>query len=314
MTERITSQMMANLSLESIDTDLDQLSTTEEELSSGYTINSASDNPYGAAESLSLNTQISADEDYSDNITEATSVTDAESSALSSIETIITDVQDLTEEAANGDTSSSDLADDASTVLGYISEIKSLADTQYDGSYIFSGTDTEIEPYDASSDSDTDTYEGNSDSLSYLVGPSTTLSISADLYSVLGSGTGSAGSFDSSTGEGGLLSTLRQIYTDMDDDDTSGLGDDLTSLSDNLDDLESLQSSIGTVQDSLSSASTFITDVETDTKENLASVEDVDEASAEVNYEDEETAYEAALKATADIVQLSLLTYLDSDS
>lgn len=312
MTERITSQMLDNMTVENIDDDLNQMDQTQEELSTGYKINEPSDDPYGAALSISLNAQISAYASYTDNISAATSWSDTASSALQSIETTLEDVRDLTVEGANGTVSSGDLQNAAEEVLQYIGQIKSDADTEYDGAYVFSGTDTDTEPWDPSTDTGTDTYNGNDDTTSYLIGPSTTLSVGADLNSVLGSGTGSAGAYDSTTGDGGLLATLRQVYTDMENGDTTALSSDLTAIDDNQDQLEQLQASVGATQDRLNLASTFITSLSEATTTQLGNVEDTDEAQATIDFTTEETAYEAALKSSSDIIQTSLMDFLNT--
>jgi flagellar hook-associated protein 3 FlgL len=311
MTERITSQMLDNMTVENIDDDLNQMDKTQAELSTGYTINEPSDDPYGAALSISLNAQISAYSSYTANISSATSWSDTASASLQSIESTLEDVRDLTVEGANGTMSTSDLQNAAEEVLQYIGQIKSDADAQYDGSYVFSGTATTTEPWDPS-DTGSDTYSGNDDSTNYLIGPSTTLAVGADLNGVLGSGTGSAGTYDSTTGEGGLLTTLRQVYTDMENGDTTALSSDLTSLDDNKDQLEELQSSVGATQDRLQLASTFITSLSEATTSQLGNVEDTDVAQATIDFSTEENAYEAALKSSSDIIQTSLMDFLDT--
>lgn len=311
MTQRITTQMIDNTNIASINDDLTQLQSTEAELASQFRINQASDDPYGAAESLTLSAQISSYGNYKTNISTATSQVNTATSALQSIESIVESVRDLTVEGANGTSNSNDLQDEAAEVLSYINQIKTAANTQYDGTYIFSGTATTTRPYDDSTDG-TDTYEGNTSSATVVIGPKTTISTSADLSSVLGGGTGSAGAYDSSTGEGGLLTTLRQVYTDMENGDTSALSSDLSSIDGCNDQLEELQSKVGATSNQLSMASSFITNVTTTATKQLGDVEDTDEATATVQFSTEENAFEAALKASAEIIQTSLLNYLSS--
>ena len=84
MTERITAQMIGNSTITTIDTDLNQLSQTQEELSTGYQINQPSDNPYGAALTLSLNGQISAYSSYQTNVSQGTAWVETRERAASS--------------------------------------------------------------------------------------------------------------------------------------------------------------------------------------------------------------------------------------
>ena len=59
MIGRITNQMSAQMTLSGIETALDRLDTTQQELSTGKSINQPSDNPSGAALALQLNTDLS---------------------------------------------------------------------------------------------------------------------------------------------------------------------------------------------------------------------------------------------------------------
>lgn len=319
MTQRITSQMVGNDTIATIDNDLNQLDNTQEELSTGYQINEPSDDPYGAALSLSLNSQISAYSAYTQNINQGVSLVETQSTALQSIQSVTQSVQELTTEAANGTMNATDLSDAAQEVLQYIGQVKETADTQYDGSYVFSGTAVDTAPWDQSS-TGSDVYQGNQDTVSYLISPSTTLSVSANLYNVLGDGVGPAGAFTPSstpgeTGTGGLLATMRQIYDDM--TGTNGgtqadLSNELTNLQSNVSQLESLQSTVGAAQDQLQLASNRITSLQTTDTTELGNVEDTDMASATVQFSTEQAGYQAALQSTADIIQTSLMNFLQT--
>jgi flagellar hook-associated protein 3 FlgL len=325
MTERITSQMIGNTTISSIESDLNNISQTQEDLSTGFQINNPSDNPYGAALTISLNGQVSAYKAYQSNVSQGTAWVESASSSLESIQETAQTVREMVVEGANGTMSSSDMADDAQMVLQYMSQIKESADSQYDGSYIFSGDDTTTQPYNtaatAADPSTEDQFNGNTNSISYAIGPSTQVQVNANLYSVLGSGvtTGLAGSTSNgggavqSDGSGGLLATMRTIYNDL--TGTNGgtqtdLGNQLTNLDSNLSSLESVQATVGATQDSLQMASTRLTNLTTSAKTDVGNVEDTDMAQATVTFSSEQASYQAALQSAADIIQTSLLSFL----
>lgn len=327
MTERITSQMVGNSTIASIESDLTQLSQTQEDLSTGYQINDPSDNPYGAALTISLNGQVSAYSAYQSNVTQGTAWAESASSSLESIQQTTQTVREMVVEAANGTMSSSDMADDAQEVLEYMSQIKQSADAQYDGSYIFSGDATDTEPYNATTTAadaaDEDEFNGNTNSISYSIGPSTQIQVNANLYSVLGSGKtdGEAGEDSNgggavqSDGTGGLLATLRSVYNDLtgtDGGSQSDLGNQLTNLDTNLSALESVQATVGATQDSLQMASSRLTSLSTSAQTDVGDVEDTDMAQATVTFSSEQASYQAALQSAADIIQTSLLNFLQT--
>lgn len=327
MTERITSQMVDNSTISTIDYDLNQLENTQQQLSTGFTINQPSDNPVGAALSISLSGQISAYTAYGQNASQGTAWTDTASQALQSVEQVTESARELTVEAANGTMSPSDLNDAAQSVLSYISQIKQSADTQYDGSYVFSGSEVQTQPYNTTTTpaaaAGEDTYSGNDQSISYSIGPSTQVQVSANLQGVLGNGnTGGLAKSSSygggavqSDGSGGLLATLRTIYNDM--TGTNGgtqtdLGKQLTNLDTNLNSIQSLQATVGATQDRLQLASSRITSMTTTDQTELGNVEDTDVAKATVTFSSEQASYQAALQSTADIIQTSLMSFLQA--
>jgi flagellar hook-associated protein 3 FlgL len=325
MTERITSQMVGNSTISTIESDLNSLSQTQEDLSTGFQINSPSDNPYGAALSISLNGQVSAYGAYQSNVTQGTAWVESASTSLQSIQQTAQTVRELVVEASNGTMSSGDQADAAQEVLQYMSQIKQSADSQYDGSYIFSGDDVTTQPYDTSATpadpSTEDQFNGNTNSISYAIGPSTQIPVNANLYSVLGNGNtgGTAGSTSNgggavqADGSGGLLATMRTIYNDL--TGTNGgtqtdLGNQLNNLDANMSSLESVQATVGATQDSLQMASSRLTSLTTSAQTDVGNVEDTDMAQATVTFSSEQASYQAALQSAADIIQTSLLNFL----
>ena len=100
MIGRITNQMTSQMTLAGIESALDRLDTTQQELSTGKSINQPSDNPSGTALALQLNTDLSNLTSYSNNVTDGTGWTTAQSSALTDITNSVQRIQELTTEAA----------------------------------------------------------------------------------------------------------------------------------------------------------------------------------------------------------------------
>ncbi len=325
MTERITSQMVGNSTIASIESDLNQLSQTQEDLSTGYQINDPSDNPYGAALSISLNGQVGAYSAYESNVTQGTAWVQSASSSLQSIQESVQTIRELVVEGSNGTMSSNDLNDAAQEVLQYVSQIKQSADSQYDGSYIFSGDNVTTQPYSttatAADPPTEDQFNGNTNSISYAIGPSTQIQVNANLYSVLGNGntggtagaTSNGGGAVQADGSGGLLATLRTVYNDL--TGTNGgtqadLENQLTNLDTNISSLETVQATVGATQDSLQMASSRLTSLSTSAQTDLGNVEDTDMPQATITFSTEQASYQAALQSSADIIQTSLLNFL----
>ncbi len=309
MIGRITNQMAAQTTLAGIESALDRLDTTQQELSTGKSINQPSDNPSGTALTLQLNNDLSNLTGYNNNVTDGTGWTTAQTSALSDITNAVQRVQELVQEAANGTQNQSDLNASADEVNQLIDEIKQDANTQYDGQYVFSGSATTTQPYQSGS---SDTYGGNSSSVTREIGPNTSLTVNANLAGVLGSGQTVSGQ---PAGDGLLLNTLRNISDDMQSGNSSALsGADLTNLGSSLNSLLGLSANVGSTTDRLQMASSRIASLQNSATDTLSSTQDADMAQTEINFSTQQAALTAALQAGAQIVQQSLMNFLGTSS
>jgi flagellar hook-associated protein 3 FlgL len=304
MVGRITNQMSAQMTLSGIETALDRLDTTQQELSTGKSINEPSDNPSGTALTLSLNTQLSDLNSYSSQVTDGTGWSQASTSALSDITNAVQRIQELTTEAANGTQTTADMQASAQEVNQLIDEIKQDANTQYNGQYVFSGTASSTQPYASGSN---DSYAGNTGQVTRTIGPNTALAVNANLQSVLGTGQTVSGQ---PAGDGLLLNTLRNVADDMQSGNSSAVNSEMSALTTNLNSLTGLSANVGAIQDRLQMASSRIETMQTSDTQVLSNTQDADMASTEISYSTQQAALTAALQAGASIVQQSLMNFL----
>ena len=299
---RITTQMTASMTLNDLQQSLNRLDTTQQQLSSGKKINQPSDDPYGTSQAISLNGQLSSLKDYTNNITDGTAWTQQATTSLGDIDSMVQRVRELVVQASNGTYTQSNLNASASEVNQLIDAIKQEANASYNGQYIFSGTSTGTAPYQTGS---TDTYQGGTGNINRLIGPNTTLSVNTNISSLLGNGQAS--------GDGGLLDTLRTIASDMQSGNTGAIGGaDLKNLDSNFGTLTQMEANVGAVSNRLTLASTRIQQLQNSDTAALSNVQDADMATVAINFSTEQAAYSAALKAGANIVQSSLLDFLNN--
>ena len=302
--QRITNQMVTSQVLANVTASESAMDNTEEQLSSGLRINQPSDDPYGASLAVSLNGQLSQLSDYSDNITDGEAWTQAGLSAMSSITSQLQRAQELVVGAGNGTESASDLADTANELQQLISGIKSDANAQYDGQYLFSGTSTSTQPYSTTFGGNS--YSGGSGSITRTVSNGQSVAVNTDLDSVLNGSSGSPA---------GLLNQLQSIYTQLtaSPPDTSQLNTtDLSNLQSSLSAITAQSAGLGAAQNRLQLAATRISDLQTSVTGSLSNDQEVNIATAMTTYSNEQAAFQAALKAGASIVQTSLMDFLNS--
>jgi flagellar hook-associated protein 3 FlgL len=150
-------------------TALDQSQLTEQqltsELSSGVRVNSLSDDPVASGENVLLLNQIQKDDSFTQTSSLVTGNLQVADSALGSVVSQLTQAISLATSANNGTLSASDLKSISSQLAGIRDEVTSLANTSYEGQYIFAGGQTSTAPFTTSDTTSpaTTTYNGDED-------------------------------------------------------------------------------------------------------------------------------------------------------
>jgi flagellar hook-associated protein 3 FlgL len=156
---------------------LDQTQANEQqltaELSSGVSINSLSQNPVAAGENVVLLNQIQRDDSFTQNSNLVSGQLQVADSTLGSVVTQLTQAVSLATSANNGTMNASDVKSVSNQISGILDEVQSLANTNYQGQYIFAGGQTSTMPFTTNSSSSTGltTYNGDGD-VNYLETPS----------------------------------------------------------------------------------------------------------------------------------------------
>jgi flagellar hook-associated protein 3 FlgL len=303
MSNRIATGMITSSTLTDINSALAKLERSSEELSSGRTILQPSDNPYGASHAIDLQSQLDGLSSYAANVQDGISWSSTANGAMTNMSSVVQRVRELLVQAGNATYSQSDLNSIAAEVSQLTETVKQDANTQYAGQYVFSGTATTTPPYKQGPE---DEYHGNEATISRAVGPGATVTVNTNISSLLGNGAGS--------GDGKLLDTLRTISEHL----TSGTAEgraalnstDLKAIDASLETLTQLQATTGSVTNQLQAASSRIEDLQGSITKALSNTQDADVAKTTIAYSNEQAAYQAALRAGANIVQESLLNFL----
>ncbi|MGO8717926.1 MAG: flagellar hook-associated protein FlgL [Acidobacteriaceae bacterium] len=196
------------------------------EIATGVSVNSLSDNPSAAAQDFLLRSEESVNDNFvqtASGVTGALQVTDT---ALGSVVTQITQAISLATEGNNGTLNSSDLSSIANQLAGVQAEILSLANTSYQGQFVFSGSQTSTQPFslDTSTTPSTVVYSGDTvqNAIQSPSGQSFPLNVPGS--QIFGSGT---------TGILATLSNLISSFSSGSSDiaDTTALNTDLQNIS-----------------------------------------------------------------------------------
>jgi len=119
-----------------------QQSNATLELATGSSINKPSDDPAGAAQLAKINDLSTQVDSFQRSISAISGQFSTADSTFSSVVTVLQRAISLGVEAANGTLADADRAAVATELTGIQSELLNLANTSYQGQYIFSGTST----------------------------------------------------------------------------------------------------------------------------------------------------------------------------
>ena len=309
---RITTSMVQRNVLADLNNLSEKLSRTQGKASSGKEISRPSDNPFGAAKAIGLRQAIDANDQYVRNIEDAQGWQDATESALDAITSYVGRARDLLTRAAT------DTADDtsrlaiASEIDQIIQGVKESANATYEDKHLMSGTLTAAAPYQLGAN---DSYQGNNAGvpgsatpLGILreVGPSVTMSINTVADEILGGGLTAPG-----VGDGKLLHALRNLSQHLKDNDGSALRtSDMPALKAQLDTLLEVRARNGSQTNRLEAANTRLSQIQEAVNKTLSKTEDADIAKTIIQFNSQSAAYQASLRAGANIVQVSLMDFL----
>jgi len=156
---RISTSMLNQSAVNGIMQDEAALSKTQNELSTGKSINTPSDNPVGAVQLLQLSATNSQYQQYVSNGQSASTNLTLEEQALSSSTTTLQSIRDLVVQANSATNTPSDLQNIATQVSALESQLLGNANSQNaQGAYLFAGYSSGNQPF----------VRGSNGSVSYL--------------------------------------------------------------------------------------------------------------------------------------------------
>jgi flagellar hook-associated protein 3 FlgL len=275
-----------------------QTATTTLELATGSSINKPSDNPSVAAEVIRLNASSSQSDSFQSTIGSINGQFSTADSTLSSVVTSLQSALSLGVEAAGGTLSSTDLADIATELTSIQSQVLSLANTSYQGQYIFAGTDTAqpfvLDPAQPSGVS----YNGNTDTNKVTIGAGYQLQINVPGSQVFGLG---------STG-GDVFQSIHDLITAV--QNNTGIGTAVNEVDAALGNVTTQRTFYDDAMNQAQSQQTYLNSQSLSLSQQLNTVTAANVATLASQLESEQTAQTATLEAIGNTPQKSLFDYL----
>lgn len=275
-----------------------KLQQYQETAASGIKLKTPSDDPSAVASVISIQSQMRSSERYQTTIASATGQLSNLDSTLGQFENLMVQAKEIVLATGNGALSQGDIDTYAQQFSLLKEEVYSLANTQIEGKYLFSGYAINTKPFpDSSNPAD---YQGDDNHVELQIGPS---------QKVVTNLTGS----EIFQGQGGgmnifeLLNDLQQNLGNMDTEQALSRLDDLEAGADQV---RSYRSKMGIMAKRLDDADVRMQDFADTMEAKLSSYRDADAIEAYTDLAQQEQALQAALSVTAKISNLSILDYL----
>ena len=294
MSFRVTNETQLAAAQRNLQASQQKLSQLDVQATTGLQITLPSDDPTGTSNLLQIQQQLAQNTQYQRNAQNGDGWLTTSSSTLSSVNTALTQLRDLTVQAANTATNSpSSLTAISDQMQSIKQSLLSLANTQYLGRNVFAGTS------DASSAFNADySFNGTAGAtVQRRVGPDTTVQVDTDGSSVFGSGANS------------VFALIDTITGDI----ASGtnVGSQLSSIDTFMSNVQGAEATVGAAQDQLQAASSTLTTSATSLQTSQSNLKNVDTSQVLLEMQTQQVAYQTALAVTAQSLQPTLMDYLN---
>ena len=155
------------------------LNDANEVVNTNSKINSASDDPSGMNQVLSINSTMAALDQYQVNVDQAQNVLTTTETALDAMTDQLAEMKLLCSSLSNASASAQERTDAAESMQVYLDSLLDLANTDAYGGYVFGGDDNQTTPFTSDDDNNSTrvTYNGSSEAVSIGISENTTISL-----------------------------------------------------------------------------------------------------------------------------------------
>jgi flagellar hook-associated protein 3 FlgL len=283
-----------------------------EVISSGKQINRISDDPVGQVSVMSLRASLDHIDQMQRNINMGRSWLNSGESALTQLHDILTNVKVLCVEMSTATINGTQRENAAEDVEGHLEQVLSIANTQVDGRYIFSGTKTDTEPYSIGTDGGGNTsvdYYGNTTEFEINIAKNINVAVGRVGTDIFGTDP-IADWGDPAAGADNIFKTLLDLKESLLNNDVSGIQGAMDELDDQMGRVSSLISDSGAKSIRLDVKEGIIKDLNLVYTDRKSQIEDADIAESVMELKARELAYQAALSSSSKIMNLSLVNFL----
>ena len=276
------------------------LQTSVQQLSSGLSVSTPSDNPYAEAADIRSLAQSANVDTYTQNGDTVLAQAQMADSTLSSVVTQLTQAVSLGTEGANGTTSTEDRSAIAAQVQDILQQVISLANTQYSGANLFAGTAGVSQAFAANSASPGGySYEGNSGVNQVAIGEG--LNVNTNI----------PGDQIFTNPDGNVLGSLSQLASALSTGSTADIATATAAVSSAISIVDQQRAVYGGTVNEINAQESYLSQETVSLTSQQQNLTGIDMATVISNMTQAQTANSALLAAAAKVLPTSLLDYLN---
>ena len=292
---RITTNMMATLSIADLQQNLAQVNASRDQVSTGLQVQAMSDNPGAASQVMQASSTLRALTQYKTSIQAGTARAQAEETTLDSLTNILSRAKELAISQGTSTADSSTMAQTKAEVDQLLDEARSLGNTQFENGYLFGGNDSQTLPFP----SDTPPFTNAAPP-------------AGQPQTEIGSGQYSPSSHNGTQVfvNTGALQSLYDLDQALGSNDATGIQHSIGELTTAFNGVQGLLGDVGAWQNGFQIASSNIDALSANITVFKSNLSDADMEASMTDLLTRQNTYQAAMAATSRVLSLSFTDYL----
>ena len=301
---RVTQNITTSNFISYINKHAENLLKTQQQIASQKLINKSSDDPIGMGQVLGYRTNLALTDQYQENIQQGKTRLEFNEITLDLASDLVNTARGLAADYSGSSLSSAARQSIALQVKDLYDQVMQMANSKFNGNYIFSGHATNTAPFSRDANYNA-TYNGDDGELRIMVSDNVEVNIIADGRNIFQ---------DAANGGVNIFDELKNLIDGLENPDpvagSAQIEATVNVLQDGRNQINSRRSEYAPVLYRLQATDEYMTNLRPKVEEAMASLEQADITKAVVELQNLELAYESTIATAARIIQPSLLDFL----
>jgi flagellar hook-associated protein 3 FlgL len=301
---RVTQNISTSTFISYINQHAENLLKTQQQIASQKRINKSSDDPIGMGQVLGYRTNLALTDQYKENIEQGMTRLEFNEVTLDLVSDLVKTARGLAENYSGSTLSAAERQSAALQVKDLYDQVMQIANSKFNGNYIFSGHATNTAAFSRDADFNA-TYNGDDGDFRIMVSDNVEVNIAADGRNIFQ---------NAANGGVNIFDELKKIIDGLENPDPAAGSAQIEAtvnvLQDGRDQINSRRSEYAPVLYRLQATDDYMTNLRPKVEEAMATLEQADITKAVVELQNLELAYETTIATAARIIQPSLLDFL----